>query len=105
MNLEKIVEMLKDHESRIKKLEQKKNDKGKEKDHQDSSESILSYLMELKTEGFFKTPKFLQEIITELGRRGHHYNRTSMSKPLLEAVRQKKLGRIGKPRKWQYVNR
>ncbi len=105
MKPKEIEDLLKDHENRLKKLEQREKPRDENRDQRNSSESIITHIMELKTDGFFKTPKFLPEIIAELARRGHHNNLTSMSKPLLEAVRRKKLDRIGTTRKWKYVSR
>ena len=102
-DFEKIKKMLDDHEARLKKLEGKttgvKNLKIKD------ASSITDYLMEMKGDSFFKNPKLLKDIINELGRRGHHYNATSLTEPLQRAVRQKKLGRVGQKGKWQYVSR
>ena len=54
---------------------------------------------------FFNTPKTLKQIVQELGRLGHYYKSTSLTNPLQRLIRQKKLGRIGKKGKWQYVSR
>jgi hypothetical protein len=61
--------------------------------------------MEMKGERFFDKPKKLKDIVQELARRGYHYRSTSLTNPLQRALRQKKLGRVGKPGNWQYVKR
>jgi len=106
METDKIGKILKDHERRLKKLEEKfTSGKISEAQSKQKPDSVFDYLMELKTEGFFDKPKFLKDIVYELARRGYHYKSTSLTNPILRVLRQKKLGRVGKPGKWQYVKR
>jgi len=99
----KIQKILENHEKRIKKLEGLPEKTIKSKNLK--AESASSFIIELKDEGFFKAPKTFSEIQKELERRGHYYNRTSLSKPLLSVVRKKILGRVGKKGNWKYVGR
>ena len=103
--LEKIKKIIAGHEERIKKLEGDLGRGSKDTGKQRKPKSIMDFLMELKNDGFFTKPKLLKEIKTELSRRGHHYKTQSLTEPLQRAVRQRKLGRIGEEKKWQYVRR
>ena len=106
MESKKIEKVLKDHENRLKKLEEKlsRGSTPKTKSTKKPS-SVFDFLMELKDDGFFDKPKLLKDIVHELARRGYHYRTTSLTNPLQRALRQKKLGRVGKTRNWQYVKR
>jgi len=106
MEPEKIEKILRDHETRIKRLEEKLSNKPtSEATSKKKSTSVFDFLMELKTEGFFDKPRLLKEIVQELARRGYHFRSTSLTNPIQRALRQKKLGRVGKQGKWQYVKR
>jgi len=103
-DIEKIKKILVDHEKRIKKLEGKKVVKVSSRLVSQPT-SIMGMLMELKEDGFFDKPKYLKDIVNELASRGYHYQITSLTNPIRRALRNKKLGRIGKAGKWQYVSR
>ena len=103
--LKKIQKILKNYENRIKKLEGKEVNSEQKHSRKKKPESIMDFLMELKQNNFFNKPKFLKEIMAELAKMGHHYQITSLTEPIQRAVRQRKLGRIGKTGKWQYVSR
>jgi hypothetical protein len=67
------------------------------------------YLAELIEEGFFKKPKTIAEVKTELENRGHHIPVTSMSGPLQKkcqdrVLRRKKLKASGKKGPFAYSN-
>lgn len=101
--LKKIRKLLENYGDRISKLE---GGKAKNTRYQKSTkEGAYGYLLEIKGDGFFNTPKTLKQIVQELGRLGHYYKSTSLTNPLQRLIRQKKLGRIGKKGKWQYVSR
>ena len=51
------------------------------------------YVDELIGEGFFKTPKCLADVRTELGNRGHHVPLTSLSRPMMLLCRDRRLRR------------
>lgn len=63
---------------------------------------------ELINEGFFKKPKTISEVRAELGNRGHHFPRTSLSGPLQALCRERKLRRqkmkVGKKTSYGYSN-
>lgn len=102
VEINEIKKILKDHEKRISILEGKTT-AGKQKSQK--LDSIGGLIVELKKDDFFKNPKTFNEIQKELQRRGHYYNRTSLSKPLLSLVKKKTIGRIGKKKNWKYVSR
>lgn len=101
--LKQIRTTLKDFEKRISKLEGSKKDQPSVK--KENKEGVYGYLLGMKDDNFFSTPKTLKEISGELARLGHYYKTTSLTNPLQRLIRQKKLGRIGKKGKWQYVGR
>ena len=101
--LKKIQKILEDFEQRISQLEGiPRKISGKTKR---PKEGISEYILEMKKNGFFNSSKLLGEINKELERRGHHYNTTSITHPLQGLIHQKKLERIGKKGKWQYVSK
>jgi len=100
--LKKIRNILEKYDKRISTLEGVK--KGKTA-RETTKAGAYGYLLEMKDDGFFSTPKTLKEIIQELARLGHYYKSTSITNPLQRLIQQKKLGRIGKKGKWQYVSR
>lgn len=65
---------------------------------------ISSLLDELIDDNFFGKPKGLGEVKSELETRGHYYELTSLSTPILRKVRAKRLRRIKKDGNWAYVN-
>jgi len=101
--LKKIREILEKFDGRISKLEGE--DKMEETGNPKIASSITGYLLEMKDDGFFDTPKQLKEIIQELARLGHYYKSSSVTNPIQRLIQQKKLGRIGKKGKWEYVSR
>jgi hypothetical protein len=52
-----------------------------------------AYLEELIEDGFFKKPRGLSEVKAELANRGHHIPRTSLSGPLQNLCKQRRLRR------------
>lgn len=54
-------------------------------------------------EGWFSTPRPLSEVVSELARRGHHYDPTAVAHVLLDMVREGSLARIGRPRRYLYL--
>lgn len=52
-----------------------------------------AYLEELIDDGFFKKPRGLSEVKAELANRGHHIQRTSLSGPLQNLCKQRRLRR------------
>jgi predicted transcriptional regulator len=56
-------------------------------------------------EGWFERPRKLGEIWDELSRRGYNYDRSAISHALLSLVREGKLSRLGKARRYQYIQK
>jgi hypothetical protein len=52
-----------------------------------------AYIEEMIDDGFFKKPKTISEVRVELGNRGHHIPRTSLSGPLQTLCKKKVLRR------------
>lgn len=106
VDLEKIKKIIADHENRLRKLEGTNvGKKSKSSETPQKKSSITEHLLELKSDGFFKQPRLLKDIVNELARRGYHYRPTSLTEPLQRSVRKNNLGRIGKSGQWKYVNR
>jgi len=101
----KLKKTLSEHEKRISSLEKKIGKNTVKKIKSSGTTSVLGLIMELKDEGFFSKPKQFSDIQDELSRKGFHYNKTSLSKPILTATRKKIIGRIGTKRHWKYVSR
>ncbi len=69
------------------------------------AETCRSVIQKLWEENWFSTPKGLDEVHTELARRGFHYDRTAVAHALVDLVKDNVLTRIGKPRRYQYAQK
>ncbi len=69
------------------------------------AETCRSVIQKLWEEKWFNTPKGLDEVHTELARRGFHYDRTAVAHALVDLVKDNVLTRIGKPRRYQYAQK
>ncbi len=56
-------------------------------------------------EGWFQSNRRLGEVWSELSRRGYNYDRSAISHALNALVREGKLTRMGRARKYQYVQK
>ena len=56
-------------------------------------------------EDWFSKPRKLGEIWDELSRRGYNYDRSAISHALLSLVKEGKLSRVGRTRKYQYIQK
>ena len=63
------------------------------------------YIAELKSEGFFKAKRTINEVQAKLEENGHIYPLNELSTPLRKLVNDKELGRIKEKDKWVYFNR
>ncbi|NIP62103.1 MAG: hypothetical protein GWN01_11980 [Nitrosopumilaceae archaeon] len=104
MDIKELERIVKNHEKRLKKLEGSK-EKNTKYSQSNSKNSARAYILELKESGFLKTPKTFNQIKQELEKRGHYFNRTSLSKPILSLVKKQVIGRVGKKGNWKYVSR
>ncbi len=70
-------------------------------------QGATSIILQLKSEGFFKTKKALGEVQAELEKKGHIYPTTSLSPLLLLLVKRGELGRLrdNNNNNWVYVHR
>lgn len=56
-------------------------------------------------EGWFGVRRSLGEVHGEMGRRGFHYDRTAVAHALVDLVREGILTRVGRPRRYRYVQK
>lgn len=56
-------------------------------------------------EGWFKEYRVLGEVYDELARRGYHYDRTAVAHALLDLLKEGKLSRDGKARRYRYIEK
>jgi len=68
-------------------------------------ETCKSIILDLWEEGWFDTGRSLSDVHGEMGRRGFHYDRTAVAHALVDLVREGMLTRIGKPRRYQYLQK
>ncbi|HIE14178.1 TPA: hypothetical protein EYP70_02785 [Candidatus Bathyarchaeota archaeon] len=59
-------------------------------------------IIKLWREGWFSTPRSLEEVHNEMMRIGFHYDRTAVSHALLDLVREGIITREGRPRRYRY---
>jgi len=69
------------------------------------SETCKSIIQKLWEEKWFNTPKGLDDVHTELARKGFHYDRTAVAHALVDLVKDNILTRIGRPRRYQYAQK
>lgn len=64
-----------------------------------------SIIFNLWKESWFNTGRSLGDVHGEMGRRGYHYDRTAVAHALVDLVREGILTRIGRPRRYQYLQK
>jgi hypothetical protein len=69
------------------------------------AETCKGVIQKLWAENWFNTPRGLDEVHTELARRGFHYDRTAVAHALIDLVKDGILTREGKPRRYQYAQK
>ncbi|HMK93800.1 MAG TPA: hypothetical protein VK536_00215 [Candidatus Limnocylindrales bacterium] len=72
---------------------------------QPRAETCKGVIQKLWEENWFGEPKGLDEVHSELARRGFHYDRTAVAHALVDLVKDNVLTRIGKPRRYQYAQK
>ena len=107
MDEKEIIETLKDHEERLKRLEEKRilvQPKRKEKV---SFFGISKGVYELIKEGFFDIPRKIEEIILELERKGFFGRRDKIDSSIRKTFfgTKKLLDRMKKGGSWRYFKR
>jgi hypothetical protein len=69
------------------------------------AETCRGIIQKLGEENWFGEPKSLDDVHSELARRGFHYDRTAVAHALVDLVKDNILTRIGKPRRYQYAQK
>ena len=69
------------------------------------AETCKGVIQKLWEENWFGEPKSLDEVHSELARKGFHYDRTAVAHALVDLVKDNILTRIGKPRRYQYAQK
>lgn len=68
-------------------------------------ETCKSLILGLWREGWFGLGRGLGEVHGEMGRRGFHYDRTAVAHALVDLVREGILTRVGRPRRYRYLQK
>jgi hypothetical protein len=69
------------------------------------AETCRGVIQKLWEENWFTEPRGLDDVHTELARKGFHYDRTAVAHALVDLVKDNILTRIGKPRRYQYAQK
>jgi hypothetical protein len=69
------------------------------------AETCRGVIQKLWDEKWFSQPRGLDDVHTELARKGFHYDRTAVAHALVDLVKDNILTRIGKPRRYQYAQK
>jgi hypothetical protein len=69
------------------------------------AETCRGVIQKLWEENWFIEPRGLDDVHTELARKGFHYDRTAVAHALVDLVKDNILTRIGKPRRYQYAQK
>jgi hypothetical protein len=69
------------------------------------AETCKGVIQKLWEENWFTEPRGLDDVHTELARKGFHYDRTAVAHALVDLVKENILTRLGKPRRYQYAQK
>jgi hypothetical protein len=69
------------------------------------AETCRGIIQKLWEENWFSEPRGLDDVHSELARKGFHYDRTAVAHALVDLVKDNILTRIGKPRRYQYAQK
>jgi hypothetical protein len=69
------------------------------------AETCKGVIQKLWEENWFAQPKGLDDVHSELARKGFHYDRTAVAHALVDLVKDNLLTRIGRPRRYQYAQK
>ena len=72
---------------------------------QPRAETCKSVIQKLWEEGWFATSKGLDEVHSEMARRGFNYDRTAVAHALMDLVKDNILTREGRPRRYRYAQK
>ncbi len=70
-----------------------------------SRETCKVIIQRLWEEGWFTTPRGLNEVHSEMARKGYHYDRSAVAHALMDLVKENVLNRQGAARRYQYVQK
>jgi predicted transcriptional regulator len=76
-----------------------------EKEATPSRETCKVIIQRLWEEGWFVTPRGLNEVHNEMARKGYHYDRSAVAHALMDLVKENVLNRHGPARRYQYVQK
>jgi hypothetical protein len=76
-----------------------------EADTKPRAETCKVIIQRLWEEDWFKEPRGLGEVHSEMARRGFHYDRTAVAHALIDLVKDGVLNREGHPRRYQYIQK
>ncbi len=68
-------------------------------------ETCKGVILRLWREGWLGVGRGLGEVHGEMGRRGFHYDRTAVAHALVDLVREGILTRVGRPRRYRYLQK
>ena len=69
------------------------------------AETCRGIIQKLWEENWFTEQRGLDDVHSELARKGFHYDRTAVAHALVDLVKDNILTRIGKPRRYQYAQK
>jgi len=69
------------------------------------AETCKVIIQRLWGEGWFSTPRGLNEVHNEMARKGYHYDRTAVAHALIDLVKENVLTREGAPRRYRYMQK
>jgi predicted transcriptional regulator len=76
-----------------------------ERDAAPRAETCKVIIQRLWEEGWFSTPRGLNEVHNEMARKGYHYDRTAVAHALIDLVKENVLTREGAPRRYRYMQK
>ncbi len=69
------------------------------------AETCKGVIQKLWEEKWFNQPRGLDDVHSELARKGFHYDRTAVAHALVDLVKDNILTRLGRPRRYQYAQK
>jgi predicted transcriptional regulator len=76
-----------------------------EKETAPRAETCKVIIQRLWKEQWFSTPRGLNDVHSEMAKRGYHYDRTAVAHALVDLVRENILTRDGPPRRYRYAQK
>jgi hypothetical protein len=68
-------------------------------------ETCKGVIQRLWSEGWFASPRSLDEVYNQMAQIGYHYDRTAVAHSLIDLVKEGILGRDGRPRRYRYAQK